>query len=145
MDIAKILMRSGLSKQKVLDIESAVLAVKGAGRYIAKFVEEDAHFFSLHVDEVELIKFGDHVTVGPGPVKMLSKILQNPASANPPTLPDHVHLPALRWLSDMVLKSMMGQLRERCNRMGALIKQNFTYRYNLVNAAGAPYPNIHDF
>ena len=119
--------------------------LKELAHIIAKFIQGDACLLSRLVAGSVPLVF-ESVAVGPGPVRFLQKVLQDPAKDEESVVHAQHRLILLELLSDEIVHAITGALTDApLNAMGSLIQQLFISRatkYDLGTAA--IFPSLHD-
>ena len=99
--------------------------LKELAHIIAKFIQGDACLLSRLVARSVPLVF-ESVAVGPGPVRFLQKVLQDPAKDEESVVHAQHRLILLELLSDEIVHAITGALTDApLNAMGSLIQQLF--------------------
>ena len=119
------------------------MLLTGCRKYLSKFAQGDVHLISLHAPQLSTIQFTQSVSVGPGPLKWLKKMLQSPDSPTEPEIKSEYELPLLKWLSNLVVHAIEQKLENDLhNRLGQLIGTAFSFRFSRLG--DIEFPLLHD-
>ena len=138
--VARVLVAGGGAEE----IQDTVLSARGGGEYIAKFAQGNCYLITMFVDALPVLDFVSSVAVGPGPVKYMQKVLQDPMAQGDPVIGKTHHVVVLKWLSDQVIRAICGQLSSPLNALGQLVGPMLWSRAAHLGATRA-FPILHNF